>query len=55
MRTLAMALPVGYGDRIAGVRVAVVAEMRTGIVLADVFRHDAAAGLTLSLVPMPRV
>lgn len=45
-----MPLPVCPRRRIVGVGVAVVAEVRAGVVLADVLGHDAAAGEALALV-----
>mgnify|MGYP003295612447 CR=1 FL=1 len=43
-----MAFPILKCLGIVGVGVAVVAEMRTGVILPDVLRHDAAAGLALT-------
>ena len=43
-----MPLPVGLGRGVVGVGVAVVAEVRAGIILADVLGHDAAAGEALA-------
>ena len=42
--------PISQGLGIVGVGIAVMAKMWTGVVFADVFRLDAAAGFTLSLV-----
>ena len=39
-----MPLPVGQRRGVVGVGVAVMAEVRAGVVLADVLGHDAAAG-----------
>ena len=50
IRTGEMAFPIGQGRGVVGVGVAVMAQVRAGVVLADVFRHDAAAGSTLALV-----
>ena len=50
MRACKMLLPIGQGRGVIGVRVAVMAEMRAGVVFADVLRHDAAAGGTLAFV-----
>ena len=40
--------PVLHRRRVVGVGVAVVAEVRAGVVLADVLGHDAAAGEALT-------
>ena len=53
MRTGAVPLPVRHCCGVVGVGVAVVAEVRAGVVLADVLRHDAAAGEALTLVIQP--
>ena len=45
-----MSLPIGQGRNIVGVGITIVAKVWAGVVLADVFRHDAAAGLALALV-----
>ena len=55
MRTLAMLLPVFKRGGIIGVRIAIVAEMRAGIVFADILRHNAAACLALTFIFMLRV
>ena len=48
MRAFTMPLPVLHRCGVVGVGVAVVAEVRTGVVLADVLRHYAAAGEALA-------
>ena len=48
MRAFTMPFPVGHRRGVVGVGVAVVAEVRTGVVLADVLGHDAAAGEALA-------
>lgn len=48
MRAGAMPLPVLHRRGVVGVGVAVVAEVRTGVVLADVLGPDAAAGEALT-------
>ena len=45
-----MLFPIGQGRGVIAVRVAVMAKVRAGVVLTDVFRHDAATGGTLALV-----
>ena len=45
-----MPLPVRHCRGVVGVGVAVVAEVGTGVVFADVLGHDAAAGEALSRV-----
>ena len=50
IRTGEMLLPIGQGRSIVRIGVAVMAKVRTGVVLADVLRHDAAAGGTLAFV-----
>lgn len=45
-----MLFPIGQGCGVVGIGVAVMAKVWTGVVLADVFRHDAAAGGTLAFV-----
>ena len=45
-----MATPVSQHRNIVRVGVAIMAQVRAGVVLADVFRHDASAGGTLALV-----
>ena len=55
VRASTVALPVGQRCGVVGVGVAVVAEVRTGVVLADVLGHDAAAGKTLALVLQLRI
>ena len=45
---LTMPLPVGQRRCVVGVGIAVVAEVRAGVVLADVLGHDAAAGDALA-------
>ena len=47
---LTMPLPVFHRCGVVGVGVAVVAEVRAGVVLADVLGHDAAAGEALAFV-----
>ena len=47
--------PVLHRRGVVGVGVAVVAEVRAGVVLADVLGHDAAAGEALALVFQLRV
>ena len=48
MRACAMPLPVLQRGGVVGVGVAVVTEVRAGVVLADVLGHDAAAGEALA-------
>ena len=48
MRICAVPLPVLHRRGVVGVGVAVVAEVRAGVVLADVLGHDAAAGEALA-------
>ena len=48
IQTYTMPLPVSFGCGVVGVGVAVVAEVRAGVVLADVLGHNAAAGETLA-------
>lgn len=55
MRTLAMLLPVFNGGGIIGVRIAIVAEMRAGIVFADILRHNTTTRLALTFIFMLRV
>lgn len=55
MQAIAVPLPVLHRRNVVGVGVAVVAEVRAGVVLADVLRHDAAAGETLAFVFQLRV
>ena len=43
-----MPLPVGQRSGVVGVGVAVMAEVRTGVALADVLGQDAAAGEALA-------
>ena len=50
MWAVAMPIPVRHRCGIVGVGVAVVTEVRAGVVLADVFGHDATAGETLTRV-----
>ena len=50
-----MPLPVCPRRRIVCVGVAVVAEVRASVVLADVLRHDAAAGEALAFVFQLRI
>ena len=45
-----MATPVGKHRHIVRVSVTIMAKVRASVVLADVFRHDAAAGDTLAFV-----
>ena len=53
MRTGAMPLPVLHRRGAVGVGIAVVAEVRAGVVLADVLGHDAAADEALAGVFQP--
>ena len=48
MRASTMPIPVLHRRGVVGVGVAVVAEVRAGVVLADVLGHDAAAGKALA-------
>ena len=48
MRALAMPPPVLHHRGVVGVGVAVVAEVRAGVVLADVLGHDASTGEALA-------
>ena len=50
MWAFAMPIPVLQRGGVVGVGVAVVAEVRTCVVLADVLGHDAAAGEALTFV-----
>ena len=54
MREFTMPPPVFHRCGVVGVGVAVVAEMRAGVVLADVLGHDAAAGEALTRVFLVR-
>ena len=48
IQTYTMPFPIRHRRRVVGVGVAVVAEVRAGVVLADDLRHDAAAGEALA-------
>ena len=50
MQAIAVPLPVLHRRNVVGVGVAVVAEVRAGVVLADVLGHDAAADEALAFV-----
>lgn len=49
-----MSIPVSHCRGVVGVGIAVVAVVRTGVVLADVLGHDAAAGEALAGVFLVR-
>ena len=53
MRAFTVPLPVGQRRGVVGVGVAVMAEVRAGVVLANVLGHDAAAGEALTGVFQP--